>query len=100
MELFQKSIEVGQYLQAGTPVCSAVDYTNLWVSANFKETQIEEMRPEQLVDIKIDAFSECTYTRQITKFRLEQQGLSFRYCLLIMQQKFRKKKSAKSSVKY
>ena len=52
----KKSIEVGQYLQVGVPVCSAVNYTNLWISANFKETQIEEMRANQVVDIKIDAF--------------------------------------------
>lgn len=64
----KKSIEVGQYLQAGTPVCSAVDYTNLWVSANFKETQIEQMRPEQLVDIKIDAFPNAYIQGKLQSF--------------------------------
>lgn len=64
----KKSIEVGQYLQVGTPVCSAVDYTNLWVSANFKETQIEEMRPEQLVDIKIDAFPHAHIQGKLQSF--------------------------------
>ncbi len=52
----KKTVETGQYLQAGIPICSAVDYTHLWVSANFKETQIEEMRPGQEVNIKVDAF--------------------------------------------
>ncbi|MBS1637277.1 MAG: HlyD family secretion protein [Bacteroidetes bacterium] len=52
----KKSIEVGQYLQVSAPVCSAVDINNLYVSANFKETQIEEMRPGQEVEIKVDAF--------------------------------------------
>jgi membrane fusion protein (multidrug efflux system) len=52
----KKSIEVGQYLQIGAPVCSAVDVAHLFVSANFKETQIEEMRPGQEVDIHVDAF--------------------------------------------
>ncbi|MES2512849.1 MAG: HlyD family secretion protein [Bacteroidota bacterium] len=64
----KKSIEVGQYLQIGTPVCSAVDYTNLWVSANFKETQIEEMRPEQLVDVKIDAFPNAHVKGKLQSF--------------------------------
>jgi membrane fusion protein (multidrug efflux system) len=64
----KKSIEVGQYLQVGVPVCSAVDYTNLWVSANFKETQIEEMRPEQLVDIKIDAFPHAHIQGKLQSF--------------------------------
>lgn len=64
----KKSIEVGQYLQVGTPVCSAVDYTNLWVSANFKETQIEEMRPEQDVEIKIDAFPKAHVKGKLQSF--------------------------------
>lgn len=52
----KKSIEVGQYIQSGVPICSAVDINNMWISANFKETQIGEMRKGQLVAIKIDAF--------------------------------------------
>src|ERR1700733_9374568 len=52
----KKSVEVGQYLQLGTPICSAVDITNLYVTANFKETQIEDIRPGQEVKIKADAF--------------------------------------------
>ncbi len=52
----KKSIEVGQYIQSGVPICSAVDINNMWISANFKETQIGEMRKGQLVTIKIDAF--------------------------------------------
>lgn len=64
----KKSIEIGQYLQVGTPVCAAVDYTNLWVSANFKETQIEEMRPEQLVEITIDAFPHAIIKGKLQSF--------------------------------
>lgn len=52
----KKSVEIGQYLQMGTPICSAVDIKNLYVSANFKETQIAEMRTGQEVEIKVDAF--------------------------------------------
>jgi membrane fusion protein, multidrug efflux system len=64
----KKSIDVGQYLQIGTPICSAVDYTNLWVSANFKETQINEMRPNQLVDITIDAFPKAIVKGKLQSF--------------------------------
>lgn len=64
----KKSAEVGQYLQVGSPVCSAVDYTNLWVSANFKETQIEEMRPDQEVDIKVDAFPKAKIKGKLQSF--------------------------------
>lgn len=39
----KKSVEVGQYMQPGAPLCSAVDFRHLYVTANFKETQIEDM---------------------------------------------------------
>lgn len=52
----KKSVEKGQYLQIGTPICSAVDITHLYVTANFKETQIAAMRAGQEVEIKVDAF--------------------------------------------
>src|SRR5690606_5232716 len=40
----KRSIEVGQYVSTGQAVCSAIDNTVLWVSANFKETQLENMK--------------------------------------------------------
>jgi len=52
----KKSVETGQYMQIGAPVCSAVDINNLWVSANFKETQIAGMKLNQEVEIRLDAF--------------------------------------------
>lgn len=52
----KKSIERGQYVSAGSPVCSAVDIEHLYVNANFKETQLHDMRPGQMVSIKVDAF--------------------------------------------
>lgn len=64
----RKSIEVGQYLQVGAPVCSAVDYKNLYVTANFKETQIENMRPGQEVEIKVDAFPKAKVKGQLQSF--------------------------------
>lgn len=56
----KKAIEEGQYLQPGSPVCSAVDVTHLYVTANFKETQIGKMRPGQEVSIKVDAFPKAS----------------------------------------
>lgn len=52
----KKSMEVGQYLAVGAPVCSAINLQQLWVSANFKETQITHVRPGQPVTIRVDAF--------------------------------------------
>ncbi len=48
-------MEVGQQVQAGAPLMALVD-NDYWVTANFKETQLERMRPGQRVEVKLDSF--------------------------------------------
>jgi membrane fusion protein (multidrug efflux system) len=50
-----KSVEVGQRLQPGTPLMAVVG-NDYWVTANFKETQLGEIKPGETVEVKIDAF--------------------------------------------
>jgi membrane fusion protein, multidrug efflux system len=50
-----KTVQVGQRVQPGQTLMSLVQLTP-WIVANFKETQLENMRPGQAVEIKIDAF--------------------------------------------
>ncbi len=64
----KRSVQMGQYLQAGTPICSTVDFMHLWVSANFKETQIEDMRPGQVVEIRVDAFPSAKVMGKVESF--------------------------------
>jgi membrane fusion protein (multidrug efflux system) len=52
----KKSVEVGQYVQAGQPLLAIVEDTATWVSANFKETQLAKMHPGQTADIEVDAY--------------------------------------------
>jgi membrane fusion protein (multidrug efflux system) len=52
----KRSIEPGQVLQAGQPMAALVNISDLWVTANFKETQLKDMRPGQPVTIKVDAY--------------------------------------------
>lgn len=52
----KKSVEVGQLLQPGQPVCAAVNTTDLWVTANFKETQLKHMVIGQPVEVTVDAY--------------------------------------------
>lgn len=52
----KKAVEIGQLLQVGQPVCSAVESDNLWVTANLKETQLEHMKVGQKVNIELDAY--------------------------------------------
>jgi membrane fusion protein (multidrug efflux system) len=51
----RKSIEVGQVIQAGQPLMALVDLQDVWVTANFKETQLEDMRPGQTAVVEVDA---------------------------------------------
>jgi membrane fusion protein (multidrug efflux system) len=51
----KKNVNVGQNLSAGQDLLTIVPLTNLWVTANFKETQLESMHAGQKVVIKVDA---------------------------------------------
>src|SRR5580700_4852179 len=51
---------VGQYAQAGTNLTMFVP-DEIWVVANYKETQLDRMRPGQPVDLEIDAYPERTF---------------------------------------
>lgn len=51
----KKDVETGDRIETGQPLMALVsDY--LWVVANFKETQLERMRPGQYAELRIDAF--------------------------------------------
>jgi membrane fusion protein, multidrug efflux system len=55
----RKSVEVGQLLQAGQPVLSIVTMDSIWVTANYKETQVAVMHAGQDVDLAVDAYPGC-----------------------------------------
>ncbi len=52
----KRSVEVGQTVQPGQPLAALVDLENIYFTANFKETQLKNMRPGQSVKISVDAF--------------------------------------------
>ena len=56
----RKNVQIGSYVQAGQEVMSVVP-TQLWVTANFKETQLKNMRVGQHVDIKVDAYPDYKF---------------------------------------
>jgi membrane fusion protein, multidrug efflux system len=51
----KRSVEQGNYVQAGQAVLSLVT-PDLWITGNFKESQLERMRVGQKVDISVDAY--------------------------------------------
>lgn len=51
-----KSVEVGQNVSAGQDMATLVSLKNVWVTANFKETQLDHMKIGQPVTISVDAY--------------------------------------------
>jgi membrane fusion protein, multidrug efflux system len=60
----RKSVEPGNFVQAGQAVLALVE-SNVWIVANFKETQLELMRPDQPVSIRIDAYPQYSFTGRV-----------------------------------
>lgn len=52
----KKTAEVGQNVSIGQELVDIVPLDDVWVTANFKETQLQHMRPGQPVEIKLDAY--------------------------------------------
>jgi membrane fusion protein (multidrug efflux system) len=52
----KKTVESGQVVQPGQPLMAIVPQEDLWVTANFKETQLEDMRSGQAATVSVDAF--------------------------------------------
>lgn len=64
----KRSVQVGQLIQAGQALCSVVGNDNLWVTANFKETQVGQMQPGQPVNVEVDAFDGEKFTGRVSSF--------------------------------
>src|ERR1700759_1483880 len=55
-----RSLRVGQYVQAGTQLMAVVPLDAVYVVANFKETQLTNVRDGQPVDLRVDSFGATT----------------------------------------
>jgi membrane fusion protein (multidrug efflux system) len=52
----RKSVEPGQLVQPGQPLMALIPLDNIWVTANFKETQLTNMKPGQRATVTVDAY--------------------------------------------
>lgn len=64
----KRAVQIGQLIQPGQALCSVVGNSALWVTANFKETQLKQMQPGQAVDIDVDAFGNEKLTGHVGSF--------------------------------
>jgi len=67
-DISHKSIEPGQYVQAGQTLLSIASESNVWVVANYKETQVGRMRIGQEVEIKADAYRGYRFRGRVQSF--------------------------------
>lgn len=58
----RKEIQVGQLVQPGQTLLDIVDSSDIWVTANYKETQLHHIAPGYPVEIKVDAVPGVTFS--------------------------------------
>jgi membrane fusion protein (multidrug efflux system) len=62
------NVQPGQFVQAGQALFSVVHSQNVWVVANFKETQLNKMTEGQKVIVKVDAFPRHQFNAVLSSF--------------------------------
>lgn len=75
----RKNVEPGQYIQPGQPLFTIVSDKELWVVANFKETQLTHLRPGQPVEIRVDVYRKKVFRGHVESI---QSGTGARFSLL------------------
>lgn len=63
----KKNVQVGSNLSIGQDLLTIIPLTDLWVTANFKETQIQHMHPGQDVTLEVDALGGRKFHGKVTQ---------------------------------
>ncbi|MDE6490796.1 MAG: efflux RND transporter periplasmic adaptor subunit, partial [Muribaculaceae bacterium] len=61
----RKEIQVGQLVQPGQTLVDIVDSGEIWVAANYKETQLHHIAPGSSVKIKVDAIPDVVFAGEV-----------------------------------
>lgn len=64
----KRSVDVGNVIAVGQPILAIVS-DNLWVTANYKETQLKKMRVNQSVSVEIDAVPDVKFAAHVQSFQ-------------------------------
>ena len=75
----RRTVEVGQGVQPGQPLLAVVDVGNVWVIANYKETQLTHVRPGQRATIEVDSHPGLVLRARVDSI---QSGTGSRFTLL------------------
>ncbi|HEY3320376.1 MAG TPA: HlyD family secretion protein [Planctomycetota bacterium] len=74
----RKMVEPGQYVQPGQTLLAVVP-SNVWITANYKETQLTNMKPGDAVDVTVDAYPGKKFKAHVDSI---QRGTGARFSLL------------------
>jgi membrane fusion protein (multidrug efflux system) len=61
----RKAVQPGQVVQPGQPMMTLIPLEQVWITANFKETQLEDMRPGQRATIDVDAYGNHSFEGKV-----------------------------------
>jgi membrane fusion protein (multidrug efflux system) len=65
----KKNVDPGKYLQPGQPVLALVAVQDVWVIANYKETDIDKIRVGQPAEVEVDAYPGVTFKGHVESFQ-------------------------------
>ena len=60
-----EQLQVGNYVNSGTPLFSLMSTDRVWVEANFKETELTHMRPGQLATVDVDTYPDTVFHAKV-----------------------------------
>jgi membrane fusion protein (multidrug efflux system) len=72
----KKSVQVGNQIQSGQPLMAIVALKDIWITANYKETEMGDIRPGQQVKITVDSYPGKTFTGKVDSI-MAGTGVSF-----------------------
>ena len=75
----KRNVELGQVVQMGQPLLAIVPLQDVWVVANFKETQLGRLRPGMKASVEVDGYPDKSYTGTIESMSA---GTGARFSLL------------------
>jgi membrane fusion protein (multidrug efflux system) len=70
------NLQTGQFIQPGQPLLTIVNNEQFWIIANFKETQLKNLKTGQVANIEIDGYPDVKITGRISSFS-EATGAKF-----------------------
>ena len=75
----RRTVELGQVAQMGQPLLAIVPLHEVWVLANFKETQLARIRPGMAADVRVDTFTDRVFRGKVDSLSA---GTGARFSLL------------------